>query len=460
LFPLPCRRLTVCFALLAALAILPSRLNAASASQTPDPWLDRAREQERDHRWFDACRSYEELIRRDRDQAEYRLGYHRCLRHYQLARRHKDAAYRQALARLTPAHALDVYEQVLTTVGAYYFDRPRADVASLFQNGLQELEFALDEPAFLKTYLPQTEDNPAALQAFRDQLNDWRSRKITSRAEARDGVLTLARAAQEAGLAPKQSSVVPAFALEFACGSCDALDEYTLLLTPGRDAAPKVKPGPSVHHEMLTEDFSTTPGGPPLFAGLIAISQFQESTTQEMREALFDLTSRGAKGLIIDVRGNPGGLFKVAVQVAEMFVGEGVIVYSQGQIKEYNHPFEARGGHVYSLPILLLVDGDTASAAEVLAGAMKELGRAQLIGQQTFGKGSVQAVFPLDQPPLDRTPGAIRLTVAKLLSPGKQPYTGRGVLPDIDVPLGEDILDAARIHLRPLLNPMPVAPPG
>jgi carboxyl-terminal processing protease len=91
---------------------------------------------------------------------------------------------------------------------------------------------------------------------------------------------------------------------------------------------------------------------------------------------------------------------------------------------------------------------------------MKDLGRARVVGQQTFGKGSIQAVFPLDQPPLDKTPGAIRLTVAKLLSPAKQPYTGRGVTPDIEVPLGEDLLEAAKIHLRPLLNAMPPAPPG
>jgi hypothetical protein len=454
-----CRRLSGCLVLLAGLAFLPSRVPAASVPETSDTGLARARELEKDHRWYDACHTYEELLRKDRTQAEYRDGYHRCLRQYHLARRHKDAAYHQALARLTPSQALDVYEQVLSIVGKAYFDRPRADVGSLFQNGAQELAFALDEPAFLKLYLPEAEANPEALRLFRVQLTEWQVRKIVSQAEARDGVLTLARAAQEVGLASKQSLVVPAFALEFACGCCNALDEYTLLLTPGRESTPKAKSGPSVRHEMLTENFST-PGGPPVFAGMIAISQFQDSTTQEMREALFDLTSRGAKGLILDLRGNPGGLFKAAVMVTELFVGEGVIVHSQGQIKEYNHAFEARGGHVYQMPIVLLVDGDTASAAEVLAGAMKELGRARLVGQQTFGKGSIQAVFPLDQPPLDKTPGAIRLTVAKLLSPTKQPYTGRGVTPDIEVPLGDDILEAAKIHLRPLLNTMPLAPPG
>jgi carboxyl-terminal processing protease len=143
-----------------------------------------------------------------------------------------------------------------------------------------------------------------------------------------------------------------------------------------------------------------------------------------------------------------------------LFVGEGVIVHSQGQIKEYNHPFEARGGHVCQLPIVVLVDGETASSAEVLAGAIKELGRARVVGQQTFGKGSIQAVIPLDRPPLDKTPAAVRLTVARLLSPAKQPYTGRGVTPDVDVVPGDDALEAGKNQVRTLLNAPIPAPPG
>jgi hypothetical protein len=442
------------------LAFLPSRLPAAGVDPPADPLLARARQFEKERRWIDACRCYDDLLRKDRDQAAYREGHQRCLRLYYLSRRHKDNAYHQALAKLSPGQALDVYEQVLAAVGAAYFDRPRVDVATLFQNGVQELRLALDEESFLKAYLPDAGNNPDAVRAFREQLADWQARKIASRAEARDGVLALARAAQDAGLAPKQSALVPPFALEFACGCCNALDEYTLLVTPGREPASRPKAGPSVHHEMLTENLSTTPGDAPAYVGLITVSQFQDTTTQEVREAVFELTARNARGLILDLRGNPGGLFKAAVQVAELFVGEGVIVYSRGQIKEYNHPFEARGGHVCPLPIVVLVDGDTASSAEVLVGALKDLGRARVVGQQTFGKGSIQAVIPLDRPPLDKTPGAIRLTVARLLSPARQPYNGRGVTPDVEVPAGSDPLDAAKGLLRSLLNPMPMAPPG
>jgi hypothetical protein len=449
-----------CLLFLGGLAFLPTRLPAAGTDHPADLGLVQARKYEQERRWLEAYRCYEDLLRKDRDEPVYREGHQRCLRLHYLSRRHKDGAYRQALAKLSPGQALDVYEQVLSAVSAAYFDRPKVDVASLFKNGVQELSLALDEPEFLKAYLPDAGGNPDALRAFRGQLADWRSRKVASKAEARDGVLAVARAAQEAGLAPKQSALVPAFALEFACGCCNALDEYTLFVTPGREPAARPKPGPSVRHDILPENLATTPGDGPMYAGLITVSQFQESTTQEVREAVFDLMSRGARGLIVDLRGNPGGLFKSAVEVAELFVGEGVIVYSQGQVKEYNHPFEARGGHVCPLPIVVMVDGETASSAEVLVGALKDLGRARVVGQQTFGKGSIQAVIPLDRPPLDKTPGAIRLTVARLLSPARQPYTGRGVTPDVEVPLGSEPLDSAKGLLRALLNPMPMAPPG
>ncbi len=458
---MPCRNTLLALALVGGLVFVPTGLPAAAPNRLSEPASQpRALELEKQQRWLDACRCYDELLRKDREQREYRDGYQRCLRHYYLSRRHQDTAYRQALANLTPGQALDVYEQVLTAIHVSYFDRPRAEISSLFQNGVRELELALDEPTFRSAYLPDADVNPDGVRVFREQLAAWRSRKVLDRSEARDGVLAVARAAREAGLAPKQASLVPAFALEFACGSCNALDEYTLLVTPGHDPSPRAKAGPTVHHELLADNLSTTPGGMPLYAGLITLSGFQESTSQEMREAVFDLTARGARGLILDLRGNPGGLFKAAVQVAELFVGEGVIVHGQGQVKEYNQTFEARGGHVCALPVVVLVDGETASSAEVLAGALKELGRARLVGQQTFGKGSIQAVIPLDRPPFDKTPAAIRLTVARLLSPEKQPYTGRGVTPDVDLPPGDDSLEAGKAQMRSLLNAAPVPTPG
>jgi carboxyl-terminal processing protease len=110
----------------------------------------------------------------------------------------------------------------------------------------------------------------------------------------------------------------------------------------------------------------------------------------------------------------------------------------------------------------VLIDGETASAAEVLAGALKEHRRAVLIGQATFGKGLIQCLIPLDRPPLDKTPGGIRITVARLYSPAAQPYNQVGVLPDVAfAPEGDGIVAEARRLLLGMVRPMtPPTPMG
>lgn len=205
-------------------------------------------------------------------------------------------------------------------------------------------------------------------------------------------------------------------------------------------------------------------------AGYIKIHHFQESTPQEVKEALAAMTSsmgESVRGLILDLRGNPGGLFKAAVTVAELFVTGGVIVIGQSSLKEFNRPFKAETIGPYQLPIVVLIDGETASAAEVLAGALKDArptSTTLLMGQTTFGKGSVQCLIPVEKTSLDRLAG-IRLTVAKLFSPTNQPYNGRGVSPhEFCADKGDDILVKAReallklLKLDPTMRPMGMGP--
>ena len=175
-----------------------------------------------------------------------------------------------------------------------------------------------------------------------------------------------------------------------------------------------------------------------------------------MKDALAHLQTAGVRGLILDLRGNPGGLFDAAVQVSELFIGSGVVVYSQSQLKKYNRPFpDPRPrpdiANPLLLPVAVLVDGETASSAEVLAGALKEQYRsARLFGQTTYGKGSIQSVIPLR-----KSPGGIRITVAHLFSPSRQPYTGRGIVPDVLVDgAGEACIAAAQAHLQSVLRAM------
>ena len=168
--------------------------------------------------------------------------------------------------------------------------------------------------------------------------------------------------------------------------------------------------------------------------GYVKITAFHQNTGQELKEAVMELQTRGMKVLILDLRDNPGGSFYVAVDVARLFIVDGMIAYTQSQVMaKLNKPFEAHNTHAYTMPVVVLVNGETATAAEVLAGALKENQRARLVGQTTFGKGSIQVVIPLQvKDPTRERPllGGIRITVARFLSPTNQPYSGRGVVPD------------------------------
>ncbi|HXG08314.1 MAG TPA: S41 family peptidase, partial [Gemmataceae bacterium] len=235
--------------------------------------------------------------------------------------------------------------------------------------------------------------------------------------------------------------------LEFACGACNGLDEYTTYLTPGQlsDALAGSR-GEAVGVVIRSVQFTLLLDDEQFRIGLVRILFFHDSTLQEVRDALVYLQSMGADVLILDLRGNPGGLFHPAVQVAELFLAEGTIVLTHSRLRTYSRRYRADNPNPVDLPLVVLVDGDTASAAEVLAGALKENQRATLVGQTTFGKGSVQTVLPLD-----KIPAGIRITVAKFYSPANYPYSGRGVTPHTVVDEGPEAqLAAARQAARQL----------
>ena len=185
--------------------------------------------------------------------------------------------------------------------------------------------------------------------------------------------------------------------------------------------------------------------------GYLNISCFQDTTLQEVDEAVQNLRKSNMKALVLDLRGNTGGLFDVAVEVARRFLTDGVIVSLQ-DIRTTT-PFHARNPGALGVPLVVLVDGDTASSAEVLAGALKENKRGRLIGQATFGKGCTQSIFKLPAADGGVPTGGLRITVARFFSPDGTPYTGRGVVPHLlvervqmpDQQLDEAILEAHRL---------------
>jgi carboxyl-terminal processing protease len=166
----------------------------------------------------------------------------------------------------------------------------------------------------------------------------------------------------------------------------------------------------------------------------ISLVAFHENTLQELDEAIRNLEMQGMKVLILDLRGNAGGLFDAAVQVAERFLWEGAyIVSTKGKVREVKRV--SRNANPSTVPLVVLVDGGTASAAEILAGALKEnvtddmQPRAKVIGMPTFGKGTVQHMVELKSVQA----GGIRITWAKFYSPRNNPYNGTGVEPHFKI---------------------------
>jgi hypothetical protein len=144
-----------------------------------DEFIDKAIASEKRHDWLDACRCYDKSLRKDRNQPEVRDGYQRCLRRLYLVRRCQDRVYKEAVAKLTPSEALEVYDQVLEIVASAYVDASKIDINSLFQQGVQELRYDFDEDVFVREYLPSAQ--PAAVARFKKVLDGWGSTR--SRAE-------------------------------------------------------------------------------------------------------------------------------------------------------------------------------------------------------------------------------------------------------------------------------------
>jgi carboxyl-terminal processing protease len=183
----------------------------------------------------------------------------------------------------------------------------------------------------------------------------------------------------------------------------------------------------SVRSKMLEEGY-----------GYIKINQFIEKTHTDMKAALEKLESKEGtlKGLILDLRNDPGGLLEQAVKVADEFLEAGMIVYTEGRVEGQKMKFYAQKKvKMREYPMMVLVNAGSASASEIVAGALQDHGRAVILGTPTFGKGSVQTIIPLEDG------SAVRLTTARYYTPNGRSIQAQGIVPDIIV---ADLSPAAR----------------
>ncbi len=173
----------------------------------------------------------------------------------------------------------------------------------------------------------------------------------------------------------------------------------------------------SVRYEMLSDDI-----------GYLRLTQFKHNTADESRNAVRDMIRQGMRALILDLRNNGGGLLDASVKISSMFLRDGLIVETKGRSERSNEKYYAnKSYYLTNMPMTVLINGGSASASEIVAGALNDRGRAKLIGEKSFGKGSVQTLFPL-------TDGSgVYVTIARYYTPSGKVIDHVGLSPDIEV---------------------------
>lgn len=458
---------------------------------------------EQNRRWIDAIEHYETAVKSWPTNETLKYGLRRSKVNFSIERRYSDASFIEKLWSKSRSEGLAHLTDLMTKIRDQYVEPLTA--TSFIAHGTESLYLALSNERFMSKNAPQA--SPQAVQRLRSTLREqyW-NRPVSGIDGARYTVSEVCDlATREVGL--PDGAVV----MEFLFGGCNALDDYSTYLTPGKLSdlysnidgefvgigiemkadlgkgllLVKVLPDSpadeggalpgnfitEIDHvdcrNMTTEEAATllvgTPGSkvrlilndPETNAnrttlltrravkvksipvaeiidtangiGYIQLTGFQKNTVNELDAALLKLHREGMRALIFDVRGNPGGLLNAAVEVLDRFIDDGVLVSTKGRGGDQNWSYSAQRGGTWKTPLVLLVDGDSASASEVVAGAIKDHRRGQIIGRKTYGKWSVQSILP----GMGET--GIRLTTAKFYSPAGNTYGKIGLEPDMVV---------------------------
>jgi len=500
---------------LAAGCLLPAvvRGNAAAESST-DKAVTRSVqadvrigvELERSRQWLKAVRHYEKALKKWPKSDEIRYGLRRSRIHFSIARRYLDRSFETRLLRKSKRESLDFFDDVLRQVRGNYVD-PLSST-SFVAHGTESFYLAMVNEKFAAKHLQGVDDE--RIRRMRKILRDHYWNKPMANASAARA--TISRVAETArrvlGVSP--SAVV----MEYVFGGCNALDDYSNVLTPHRledlygnidgefvglgiemkaergkgmllvnvlpnspaeeggmrrgehivaingrdcrnmstDAASRLLRGRSgtvVRLTLSARDGSTQRTREFVRRAVqiksipvaeiidrsegiayIQMNGFQKTTAAELDRALSKLQSRGMRTLIWDLRGNPGGLLNSAVEVLDRFIDNGVLVSTRGRSRDQNLSYSAHQLQTWSVPLVLLVDNDSASASEIVAGAIRDHRRGILVGRSTFGKWSVQSIFHMNGKM------GLRMTTAKFYSPNGENHSQTGVKPHVLVKNG------------------------
>ena len=471
-------------------------------------------ELELSRKWLDALLHYEKAVKTWPSSRDLEHGLRRSKIHFAVERRYTDNSFQKGLLSLSRGEALRLFDEVLAMIQSHYVEH--VTVTSFVAHGTESLYMALDDGRFLDANSTARQRGGAG--RMREMLRDeyW-NRPVASREEAHT---VLSRVCQQAH--DKLGMLATPVILEYVFGGCNALDDYSSFLTPGRltdlysniegqfvglGVEIKAEPGHGLLLVNVLPDSPAAEGGLlpgehivgidgkdvrelttdaaagmlqgvegtrvvvevqrgeghtarrltltrravvvksiPVArmidrgrgVGYIQLTSFQKSTVQELDAALHELRQQGMRSLVLDLRGNPGGLLNTAVEVLDRFVGDGVLVSTRGRTLEQNQNFSAHRPGTWNLPLALLIDGDSASASEIVAGAVKDYRRGTIVGRKSYGKWSVQEIHRV------HNGCGLRLTTAKFYSPHGHTLGKIGVRPDVEVAEQEK----PRNHLR------------
>ena len=487
---------------------------------TADEALDAGEQREDAHRYGEAIQLYEAALDRwkiadvpNSEQAsavqDLMYALRRTRVHFGIDRRYTDASFDKTMLAQGRSEALSLLDELLTRVQMEYVKS--ISTKKFIAHGTESLYMALGNHRFVAEHL-QSADRDDIQRVKGTLIRDYWNRPIGSRLEARTVVTDVCELThRELGL--RSSAVV----MEYIFGGCNALDEYSHLLTPDRyvDLTGSIQGEfVGIGIEMVAEagrgmklvrvlmdspaeegglnpgdyivmingrdcrDYSTDEAAQLLRGvsgtkvslrfedpegrgnpetsfrrravqvrsvtravmvdesrgiGYIKQIGFQSSTPQELDDALHRLEQDGMKALIWDLRGNPGGLLDTAAKVLNRFINKGVLVTTKGRSFDQNQTFQARAWNTRDYPLVLLVDGNSASASEIVAGAIDDHGRGTIVGRTTYGKWSVQSIIHM--------PGGtgLKLTTAKFFSPHDKNYAGSGLPPHLNVEAHETL---------------------
>jgi hypothetical protein len=390
----------------------PSLAETATETRTENLPLSMARQAQAAGDWGEACYWYDFYLTRERNHPEVKKEFLLCLRNYYRGYRHSDPSFAHQVQSpdFKIGQALKFYEEVIAKIQKNYVDAEKATLGRLFREGVAELKLSLEDKKFRQMYVP--DERQGRISGYLEVL---RKRLLETPDLANAGALIreATRLSREAAdvLGIDRRVVI----VEFACGACNALDEYTFYISTS--AAYAGRSGKTVDDKEGVKDG----------IGVLGISSFQETTVQELETALATYKAQGMQVLILDLRDNRGGSVEVAVDVVRRFLPDGSpIASTAGKVSV---PYQSYTMTPLAMPLFVLIDGATASAAELVAGALKANKRAELIGQTTYGKNWIQQMVPIGQAPH----GVICITWAQFFLPGTSDLS-KGITPDIAVP--------------------------